>query len=375
MKVSAITCHDVYNYGASLQAYALQEYFKSLGDTYEIINYKPDYLSQHYKLTSVANPKYDLPLVRQFYILMKLPGRIRSLKRKRLFDQFTKDKLNLSAKRYATSEEIRQSLPEADLYLAGSDQIWNTFFRNGLDPAFYLDFVRNQKSVKGSYAASFATDRIFNDADDFVASNLKNFDKISVRESSAIPLLNSLGITEATLVCDPVFLRSKKEWESKLVSLKLPDEKFIAVYDCERSKELRDVALHLKQITGLPIYNLSATFGKYSDRDYSLIGPLEFLTLIARSEYVVANSFHALAFSLIFEKEFFIINRSEKINTRMRDFLSLLNLSNRLLSSKEELVLPKIEYDKVRPILEDFIKDSKKFIDELRSSCRANELS
>lgn len=83
MKICTITCHDVYNVGASLQAYALQTYLKSLGHDVRIIDYKPDYLSQHYRLDIVSNQKYDKPFLRQAYLLAKLPGRLRILPRKR----------------------------------------------------------------------------------------------------------------------------------------------------------------------------------------------------------------------------------------------------------------------------------------------------
>ena len=76
MQIKTITCHDVYNHGASLQAYALQIYLESLGHTVEIIDYKPDYLSGHYQLWSVDNPVYDKPIVKQLYNLAKLPGRL-----------------------------------------------------------------------------------------------------------------------------------------------------------------------------------------------------------------------------------------------------------------------------------------------------------
>ena len=101
MKIATITCHDVYNYGASLQAYALQHYLESIGHNCQIIDYKPDYLSNHYNLRSVANPRFDKPMLRQLYLMAKLPGRIGSLSRKRRFDRFTSDYLHLTTTRYA----------------------------------------------------------------------------------------------------------------------------------------------------------------------------------------------------------------------------------------------------------------------------------
>ena len=100
MKINTITCHDVYNHGASLQACALQHYLQSEGHDVEIIHYKPDYLSRHFNLWMVANPIFDKPIVKQLYLLAKLPGRLCSLKREASFDAFTAksnlEKLDLS---------------------------------------------------------------------------------------------------------------------------------------------------------------------------------------------------------------------------------------------------------------------------------------
>ncbi|MDE6338307.1 MAG: polysaccharide pyruvyl transferase family protein [Muribaculaceae bacterium] len=364
MKIATITCHDVYNYGASLQAYALQEYCRSLGCDYEIIDYKPPYLSNHYKLWSVANPVYDKPVVKQLYLAAKLPGRLSGLKRKRLFDVFRDKYFRLTPIRYASADDIAKDCPDADVFIAGSDQIWNTFFQNGRDKAFYLDFVGN-KGRKISYAASFATEKIYNDAEQDVAKWLKNFDAVSVRESSALDLLSSLGREDGVLVSDPVFLLDRKRWEdlaSDSSDTRQRNFDYIFLYDCEQSAKLRDIAIGLKAMSGCKIVAVSSTKGKYADENCSLSGPLEFLKLIKNSKYVVANSFHALAFALIFHKPFFIVNRSEGINTRMRDFLRLLSLDERLIDSQRQLFLGAIDYDKVDGSLAKLINDSKEFI-------------
>ena len=170
MKIKTITCHDVYNLGASLQAYALQNYLLSLGHEVEIIHYKPDYLSNHHKLWLVANPKFNIPFIKQLYLLAKLPGRLIALKRKKVFDSFTSKYLRLT-RRYNSYEDLKNDAPEADCYIAGSDQIWNTLFRNGRDAAFYLDFG-NQNIKRISYAASFATPEIVPEYKEFVKDKL-----------------------------------------------------------------------------------------------------------------------------------------------------------------------------------------------------------
>ena len=178
MKIKTITCHDVYNVGASLQAYALVEYLRNLGHQAEIIDYKPPYL-QHYQLTGVANPRYDKPVLREIYQLLKLPGRIaaRKSRRKKNFDIFTEKYLPRTSKTYSSIEELKADTPEADIYIAGSDQIWNPLFQNGKDPSFFLQFAPNS-SKRISYAASFAVDALAAEDSGRLKEWLKNLDAI-----------------------------------------------------------------------------------------------------------------------------------------------------------------------------------------------------
>lgn len=363
MQIATITCHDVYNYGASLQAYALQEYCYGLRLDYRIIDYKPPYLSSHYRFDVVANSRYDRPLIKQIYLLAKLPGRLIALKRKRRFDSFTRKYLKLTNQRFLSNEELSENCPKANIYIAGSDQIWNTIFPNGHDAAFYLDFV-GCNGRKISYAASFATERIHNEAEEFVKTMLDNFDAISVRESSALNLLKDLGQKDSTLVCDPVFLLNSEDWRKLINNVSVPSNDYILVYDCERSVKVQEIAKELRQQTSLPIYRVSATYGSYSSKDFSKSGPLEFLALLANARFVVANSFHALAFSLIFKKDFFIVNRTEGINTRMRDFLSYIGLLHRLIDSKTQVCSQAIDFDLVTPRINKLIYDSKTYLDK-----------
>ena len=104
MKIKTITCHDVYNHGASLQAYALQNYLRSLGHEVEIIDYKPDYLSGHFNLWTVSS-HYDKFVLRELYLICKLPNRLLRLRRKKKFDEFTKRYLILT-KRYSSFKQL-----------------------------------------------------------------------------------------------------------------------------------------------------------------------------------------------------------------------------------------------------------------------------
>lgn len=361
MKIATITCHDVYNFGASLQAYALQEFCKSLGCEYEIINYKPHYLSGHYNLWKISNSRFNKIFIRQLYLLVKLPGRIIQLKRKRRFDSFTKSYLQISSKTFRTFEELQNYSPKANLYIAGSDQIWNTLFKNGADPAFYLSFINNSRKI--SYAASFATNKIFNNLEIFVKNQLAGLDAISVRETSGLNLLQSLNIKSGVQVVDPVFLLEKEIWNKLSINpSRFNSKNYILIYDCEKDENIKKISIELKARTGLPIYSISPIKRRYVNKNFNLSGPLEFLDMIRNADFVISNSFHATAFSIIFQKEFFIVNRTEAINTRMHDFLNSIGLSERIIGHVNELSFDKINFKNVENILKVQIERSKLFL-------------
>ncbi len=359
MKICTITCHDVYNVGASLQAYALQTYLKSLGHDVRIIDYKPDYLSGHYRLDVVANPKYDKPFVRQAYLLAKLPGRLRMLPRKKVFDDFTDKYLTLT-KRYTSNAELAAEPPKADVYFAGSDQIWNPLFQNGKDPAFYLNFVR--QGVRASYAASFAVDEFPQELRAVTAKYLSKFDNIAVREASGLAVLKSLGIENAQTVLDPVFLLDKAHWEAMAKLPPKAEKPYLLVYDFDNSTAVRAQAEKIAAERGLKIYSIFNL--PYAERCFELCGPEEFLGLVRQADFVLSNSFHATAFSVIFEREFAVVERTEKINTRMRDFTALLGIPEHMLRPGSA-VPPEIDWNGVRGRLETEIARSKAYIDNV----------
>lgn len=341
MKICTITCHDVYNHGASLQAYALQTYLASLGHDVSIIDYKPDYLSGHFRLDAVGNPKYDKPFVRQMYLAAKLPGRLRVLPRKKAFDSFTEKYLHLT-KRYGSFEELKLDPPEADIYFAGSDQIWNPLFKNGRDPAFYLDFVR--RGVRASYAASFAVDSFPPELADAARAYLNNFDYISVREKTGLDILKSLGIDFGCVVPDPVFLLSRDEWSALVPQCDKAVEPYLLVYDFDHDPLVRSLARKISKERGLRIFSVFDE--SYADKCFPCAGPERFLELVRNASFVISNSFHATAFSMIFERDFAVTPRREKINTRMTDLCERVGLTGSV-ARDESFVISNIDFDKI----------------------------
>lgn len=367
MKIKTITCHDVYNSGASLQAYALMKYLQNNGHEVEIIDYKPDYLSNHYKLSAVSNPNYEKNLILKYiYLALKLPQRILALRMKKKYNEFNHKYLNITQIRYSSNEELKSNPPEADVYICGSDQIWNSKFKNGKDPAFYLDFAPKGK-VRASYAASFATEDIDNGLKEITKERIEKIDFIGVREISALNILEDLGIDKGIQVMDPVFLLDKKEWSNMTYEID-KKEKYIFVYDFDGNELIKEISMKIAKEHNLKMYTPYKC--DYCDKVMKNMGPIDFISYINSAEFVISNSFHGTAFSIILEKQFIVVNRKEAINTRMRDLLNILNINDRLVCKKYDFnnVIKQVNYNEVNGHLKEKIKSSKSYLDKVLSS-------
>lgn len=364
MRIRTITCHDCYNYGASLQAYALQHYLESIGHEVEIIDYKPWYLDGHYKLWSVGNPRYHKPLLWQLYNMAKLPGRILAYPHKKTFDRFTAKYLHLT-RRYSSYNELKANPPEADAYIAGSDQIWNTLFQNGRDASFYLDFG-SSKVKRISYAASFATPDIVAEYKNFVREELKNFDYISIRERKSLKLLKSLGVTTGVTVCDPVFLINKNEWTNFAHSVNCIGQKYLLVYLTDKSGVIKNIALEIKKYTGWKIFAIGC-HSDWADKNFTYADPVEFVSFINGSEFVISNSFHATAFSIILNKKFCVTKRIESINERMISLLSDYGLTDRLTDKFFPAILENLNFETINQTTDKIVRNSKLWLNKVLS--------
>ncbi len=363
MKIKTITCHNVYNYGASLQAYALMKYLENLGHEVEIIDYKPNYLSQRYNLWAISPKWSKYILFKLLYYALKIPERlINDLPRKKAFDIFTKENLKLTINTYHTNEELKVEIPQADVFIAGSDQIWNSMYPNGKDPAFYLNFAP-KKAVKASYAPSFSIDYIEKGFEEQVKLWLQNLDYISVREATGLSILRSIGM-QGIQVVDPVFLLDAYEW-SKLAREGLIKSKYILIYDFENNPTIEKFAKYISIKTGFPIVSIKDYLKqRYANKTIINASPWDFIGLIKNCEFLISNSFHGTAFSIIFNKEFYTFNRMhQKINSRMKDLLSSLGLENRLVKEENQIDISNlIDYVKVNTLLSEKISISKKYL-------------
>lgn len=334
MNIKTITCHDVYNHGSALQAYALMAHLKKMGHDVEIINYLPPYLRIRTHLLSVSSNWIDKPwFLKLFYLLGKIPGRLLwpHTSCKKRFDLFNKRHLRVTKRLYRSCKELRDHPPEADLYITGSDQIWNTAYNNGRDPAFYLDFGE-ESSVRISYAASFGLGDVLSEYEPFVRRKLAGLNDISVREKRGVEIIEKLGF-KARHVCDPVFLLDREDWDALSKNGIKPKEPYILIYDFEVKDEFRAFAMQLARKLKMPVYSINNYHRcPYADLDFYKSGPEDFISLIKNAELLMSNSFHATAFSIIFGTKFYALPRlTDKVNSRMESLLESCGLQDRFI--------------------------------------------
>ena len=173
----------------------------------------------------------------------------------------------------------------------------------------------------------------------------------------------SLGREDGVAVCDPVFLLSKEQW-NEVISHTHEKERYLLVYDTEQSAKIQEIAQQIAKEKNLKIYNISGFRLGYVDKDLWASSPIDFVRLIRDADYVVSNSFHATAFSLIFERDFCVVNRSEGINERMKSLLMSYNVAQRLVTGYSALLLNAVDYQVVNPILQKDINESKDFLNK-----------
>lgn len=324
MKAAIITCSGAQSYGAVLQTYATQTFIEKIGHTAEIINYSPEYVVKSHKVFYIGDEKYKRNIfVKIAYLLYTGPSRF---KRNRMFQKFLKRFIHLG-KKFITNEELNICPPVADIYICGSDQIWNLNFPNGTDPAYYLGFITGKP--KYSYAASMALqkDAIPDSFYKFLSERLADFSGISVREDIAVDIIQPYVKQKIEHVLDPVFLLDVEDWDMVESSAEsaLKNDSYILMMPMGDGLNVHKTAIKCKEEMGLPLYNISFSQKRVAgvDKCFNACSPQMFLRLIKNAKLVVTNSFHGTAFSIIYNRNFIccqIPGTSSRIESLLRSF-------------------------------------------------------
>lgn len=316
-RIGIITIHSDLNYGAALQAYALNQYLRNQGYDSQIINY-----------IKIPNHPRVYPFPKNIaYKLMNMPRFYR-------YRQFLKS--SVTTKEWNSVDELMNGFDEPfDVLISGSDQVWNPTcggLVDKLNPVYYLAFASSGKYKKVAYASSLGSYRFNQEEQVSVKKWLNDYEHLSTRETAGSEHLKDILGKEVKVVLDPTLLLNQEQWRlaSKPVSLK---EKYVLVYYIDEIAECVEYARKVADKHGWKVAIMSNTLRPFPGVDMNIpfCGPAQFLWLFDHASYVVTNSFHGTAFSVNFNKDFIsVIKRNSP--QRAQTLLQNVGLPERLLT-------------------------------------------
>lgn len=340
MKIATLNYHNAYNYGAVFQAAALQEVISDLGHDCEIIDYYNPAIAAQYDLRPLCQGNI-IKNIRANLVLLPFIK-----KKKQNFESWfaTYKKTNKVDK-----NTIKSLANDFDKFVVGSDQVWNMKCQ-GNDSSYMLDFCDHKKRV--AYAASFGTHDVkMSDRAEFM-KYIPTFAHVSVREKRGIELVKSICGRDVIDTMDPVLLVGKEYWEKRMSDIK-QDEEYIFVYQLGHGTLIPNYIKKLKKHLNKKVIFVTGHLGNmvhysFGDCNCSSVSPEDFLSLLAHANYVVTNSFHATVLSMIFEKQFIVVEKGAgtvAYNSRIYNVLQDYGLEERITERfDKELTDVQVDY-------------------------------
>lgn len=316
-----MTFHRSINYGSALQAFALYTKIKDLGYNVQIIDY---YQKGIHDLYGLYRKGYSLRNAKDNLVRWVFKKVIKN--QKKSFDDFICKNTELSNESYEYGQNLSDVSYNYDAIVCGSDQIWNPK-ASDFDNNYFLEFAPNTKKI--AYAVSINSGSladIENSGD--VKKQLNKFESLSVREKSGCEKMMSFleGKISIEHSLDPTLLYDK-DFYKKYFSQEAIDYEFIFMYSVNWNSEVIKTALNISRKYNLPILTLYPTahaplaIFKHPKvkiyKDY--VGPEAFLSLLDKAKYVVTNSFHGVAFSVNFHKQFIAVSKGKRDGEYIRD--------------------------------------------------------
>lgn len=336
LKVGLITYHFSNNFGALMQAYALRKWFLNQGVDAEFLPYHPRYVEEG----GAFDRPWKLSLWRKnaTILYMKL-----NYVRHRLFDNagqraafqaFRRKYLGVGSLRCVKRESLEQYVRQYDMLVCGSDQIWNPSIQRGLDPIYFLQIPGSSDVRKVAYAPSFGRTEIEGEHLPDLTRYLAGLDAISVRERNGLEILTKAGVTNACVVPDPTILLGDF---SDLTGSEVVSDSSVFCYALRSDELIRDVALLVARQSGCSLRSARNLNQKWRDIGQGVsLGPLEWLQMLNQSRFVISNSFHGVALSVILNKPFIAVSLPGKkaaLNARTLNLLETVGLMDRFVTS------------------------------------------
>jgi len=346
--INVITRHAPSNYGSLLQSIATIAIVNRLGNKCQIIDYqRKDERGLNAILSTIKKKKEwnNNPLKRFVYILIRFPLEHWA---QRKFDRMRFKYLDMT-KRCNTIQKLSEL--DADVFMTGSDQVWGPVLTQDYDEAYFLSFVNGAKKV--SYAASFGKTEFNHEITNKYKHLLSRYDEITVREDSAVELLNEWNIPCKGQVLDPTLILTGEEWNRFIT--KNISEKYVLVYQLHNNNALNKYAKVFAEKVGLTLIRISPSFNQIRRGGKFIYLPDlgMFLSYIKNCSYFITDSFHGTAFAINFNKQFIEILPNNETGSRNMSILKLINLTDRIISDYSDYSIKdrQIDYTKVNEII------------------------
>ena len=376
MKIGIITIHKSPNYGACLQSYALVKYLEQKGYEVEIIDlhrpYQSDYVESKKYVPFNQKERTIRTRLKDFFCVFFRRRRNKviylSKESQVKFDSFNAQ-LNYSRAYYGI-DELYKNPPIYDVYITGSDQVWNPSQPYCVEP-YFLTFAPKGK-FRMSYAASLGQDSIPEKIIPDYIKWLNQYDVISVRELRTSDYLSKLAKIDIYTVADPTFLLDKKHWNDIAVNPQV-NKPYILYFTLNPDSDLLSYAIRLSEESGIRLINFRSIIPEYYDgAPYTTVtdaGPREFLGYLGGAEMVITNSFHGSVISLLMSTKnvFTYISPTNTKGVRIEELYKLVNLENHILRNDlskgyEDLCNMYIDYKMVDKLIDAARQKSRKFL-------------
>lgn len=361
-KIGIITVHKNTNYGANLQAFASCEYLNKQGYDASVIDYT---MPSHEKNNHIfswlyvswkndTNKSLSHKIKLLIALILSFPSKNRRLKG---FYKFRRKHIKMTSK--CLDERDVEKL-KLDTIVCGSDQIWNPDITEGVKPIYFgaIDGIKN----KVAYAPSVGREKYQSQDEEQIVKLLREMDYLSVREEDSASYLSEISSRHVQCVCDPVFLLDKSDYDS-IASKKPIKGKYVLLYSIIANSDLVKTAKQYADSHNLKLVEIcqEKTRGT-KHKQVCGLSPEEFLGAIRYADAVFTNSFHGTAFSLIFEKEFYIFNNKGR-GSRITNLLKMAGAEQRLIEEYREDNL-KLDYAVIKENLRTYVERSKQYLND-----------